>query len=905
MWRWSTRLAFWEKNRPNKLVLYRKSPMRDTRAPMRPLRSILLIFAALTCGHFARAQTVINSTFVDRYPETNFDLYGNPDNWMPAEVPNNTPGKQFNVTIGDLVSLEITFDVDATVSNLTLPSQRTEYFSIEGKSFTVTGTTSIASRETTILVWSSPNAPGPAKFDAGNLSKFSDHTLTGVYHIGSQYSTGPATLQFNGADIWKLADAYVSLTGPLATVVDQFGNDALRNLARLENSILYLQDHEGVTNAPFFNAGSLGISQFAGPATFTAAAGLSNFDPATRTITGGSFHLYAGTAPVELRFNGADVVNLASEVSLRGATARIADLTGNDGLRNFARILPAGSLTLYARNLTIPGQFQNDGSLSLFETATFLVNGAFTNFDSATRTFSGGNVAVSRNAQLKFAGADIVHNASSITLSDGGTITDLAGNDGLRNFNDNLSSGSFTVGSDSQFTAPGNFTNSGTIVTIRRLFSIHQSAPEGRFTVPPGSGYTQTSGLTINDGLLSAEHIDIMGGEFSGGGTVHGNVMVANATIAPSASTKIEGDLTLSAGSHFRSQLNSEPQDEISGKVTLAGILEVDIPSDAFVSSTSFLTVLKSATPLTGVFSNAPNGARIPTSDGTGSVVVFYDSKSVSVTQYQAAPPPAQLLNISSRAFLSRADDDPFSDRSVLIGGFIITGTTEPKEVVLRGLGPSLAKFGLSPVLADPVLELHASDGGLLATNDNWRETQPNEIIMSGLAPDDDREAALRITLQPGTYTVVIKEKNGFAGHGLVEIYDLSQNSSSKLANISTRGYTDSSNLLIGGIIAAGNGQANAEIVVRAIGPQLRQNGIFNALDDPTLELRDANGVVVAFNDDWLTNSDQLTYTGLTPFDGTESAMRVSLPRGTYTAIVRAKGNSGGVALVEFYDLRR
>jgi hypothetical protein len=153
-------------------------------------------------------------------------------------------------------------------------------------------------------------------------------------------------------------------------------------------------------------------------------------------------------------------------------------------------------------------------------------------------------------------------------------------------------------------------------------------------------------------------------------------------------------------------------------------------------------------------------------------------------------------------------------------------------------------------------------------------------------------------------YTVVIKEKSGLGGHSLVEIYDLAASSNSKLGNISTRGFADGTNLLIGGIIAGGDGQANAQVVVRAIGPQLRRNGIFNALEDPTLEVRDANGAVVGFNDDWFANYEQIPGE-LQPYNSRESAMRLSLPRGSYTALVRPKANSVGVALVEFYDLRR
>jgi hypothetical protein len=239
----------------------------------------------------------------------------------------------------------------------------------------------------------------------------------------------------------------------------------------------------------------------------------------------------------------------------------------------------------------------------------------------------------------------------------------------------------------------------------------------------------------------------------------------------------------------------------------------------------------------------------------------------------------------------------------VLIGGFIISGV-ESKKVVVRGLVPSLAKAGLIPTLGDPTLELHGSNGAPIATNDNWADTQGDELTAIGLAPEDPHEAALVARLEPDMYTVVIREKNGLGGHGLVEVYDVAASSNSKLGNISTRGFTDDANVLIGGIIAGGDGPENAQIVVRAIGPQLRRNGIFNALEDPTLEVRDVNGGLLAFNDDWFANYEEIP-TELHPYHSRESAIRLSVPHGSYTALVRVKANSGGVALVEFFDLRR
>lgn len=855
---------------------------------------ICLVFGARLCT----AQSEVNSTFLNYFGPS---FYSDPSNWSPAQVPNNNGTTLYNVTIGNGFWVEL--DTDATISNLNL----TGFFArieVSGHALNVNGTTSNQTAAGDIRIISTPGSP--ALFNAGTFSRFANNTLSGSCDIAADQ--GPAIFQFNGANIERLTDSYFSLSGASAKVVDEAGNDAFRNFAWLDKTAtLFLSDQAFVTNSPFFNDGQLNVAQSFTPSSFTAAAGLANFDGATRTLSGGLFTI--GTAdppagPVELRFNGADIVNLASWISLAGATSGIVDLMGNDGLRNLGHILSSGTFGLGRRAITITQPFQNDGTISLSLGAVLTIAGGFSNFDPATHTLSGGTWSLSQDAQLKFAGADVVHNASAITLSDAATLTDLTGNDGFRNFNDNLSGGNFVVGHSRHFNAPGDFTNAGRIETLPYLFLLHpHPLYEGRFIVPAGFHYVQTAGETVNNGWLIAEHVDLLGGTFSGRGTIQGDVMVTTATFIPSADITIQGNLSLNSGSHFRYQLHSDPLNEISGQVSLAGILEIDIPSEAFVSSTAVFNVLKSAVPLTGTFSNAPNGARIPTVDGAGSVMVSYDSKAVYVSQYQAEPPPSQLLNISSRVFLRATQDDPMGQQSVMIGGFIIPGSVG-KEVVLRGLGPSLAQSGLNPVLADPTLELHAAGGALIASNDNWRENEA-AILATGLAPNDDREAALRMSLSPGTYTVVIREKSGLAGHGLVEIYDLTQNSTSKLGNISTRGFVDASNVLIGGIIVAGSGQANAEIVARAIGPSLQSSGISNPLADPTLEVRDANGVVLAFNDDCLTNSQELSPTGLLPQNNRESALRLSLPRGSYTAIVRAKPNNSGVALVEFYDLHR
>jgi hypothetical protein len=110
-----------------------------------------------------------------------------------------------------------------------------------------------------------------------------------------------------------------------------------------------------------------------------------------------------------------------------------------------------------------------------------------------------------------------------------------------------------------------------------------------------------------------------------------------------------------------------------------------------------------------------------------------------------------------------------------MIGGFIIGGD-QPVNVVVRGIGPSLTNFGLSGALDDPVLEVHDRNGTLLAQDDNWRTSQEQTLIQTGLAPADDREAALILSLQPGAYTAIVRGKNDSVGVGLVEVFNLDAN---------------------------------------------------------------------------------------------------------------------------------
>ena len=276
------------------------------------------------------------------------------------------------------------------------------------------------------------------------------------------------------------------------------------------------------------------------------------------------------------------------------------------------------------------------------------------------------------------------------------------------------------------------------------------------------------------------------------------------------------------------------------------------------------------------------------------------DPPQLTVT-YQVSTPtptptatPSTLGNISTRLRVETGDN-------VLIGGFIITGT-QPKKVIIRAIGPSLSSF-FPGALTDPILELRNSSGGLIASNDNWRTGgQEAEIIATTIPPSNDLESAIVATLPANSsaYTAIVRGVNNGTGIGVVEAYDLDRTVDSKLANISTRGLVQTGdNVMIGGLIVLGQGPLR--VIVRAIGPSLPLPG---ALGDPTLELHDGHGALIASNDNWRTDQEaEIIATGIPPSNDLESAIVRNLAPGNYTAIVRGVNSTTGIAVVEAYGL--
>jgi hypothetical protein len=303
------------------------------------------------------------------------------------------------------------------------------------------------------------------------------------------------------------------------------------------------------------------------------------------------------------------------------------------------------------------------------------------------------------------------------------------------------------------------------------------------------------------------------------------------------------------------------------------------------------------------------------TSANVAYAATFNGEEDIYYVRVRPSAPLTQtsLGNISTRSFVQ-------TGQHVMIGGFIVQGTG-PKRVIIRAIGPELTQYGITDALANPTLELRNGTGALTASNDNWQTTilggiitsdQVNDIQNSGHAPTAASESAIIADLQPGNYTAIVRGVNNTAGVALVEVYDLSPAASSNLDNISTRSFVQTGqNVMIGGFIIQGSG--TQRVIIRAIGPELTQYGITDALANPRLELHNGDGALIATNDNWQTTilggiitSNQVSdiqNSGHAPTAASESAIIADLQPGNYTAIVRGVNNTNGVALVEVYDL--
>lgn len=668
--------------------------------------------------------------------------------------------------------------------------------------------------------------------------------------------------------------------------------------------------------------------EFTAEAT-NATANLGNLSAFSGTTLDESIYLLLASASAghtaTVKFNGAHVVTNNGGIAFVGAgTTRITDENGLDAFRDFNHNLPLGFFApVVGATYTIAQSMVNEGNFSPQEGGTLvfghdvtlvgdlrdpndthggflepqssaadnpsrvIINGQLTNYDAASKTLHFGRYnleatdpdghGVSTIQVLGGPVLDIVNNDASIVLMGGSALLDKDGNDALRNL----------------------------AVSHRLRIAHHNMATIGSLT----SSSSDVALLTVR----GDSHFTVNGDLIWKAGKVEMSPLAGFDLSAPTISSvlDVKGKADFSSANVMRFELfgpEATGTINVAGSAALAGELQLFVLPDAPVISSGSITLL-TAKAVTGAFNNVANSGRViaygPSElafngqfNGViiGSLKASYGGTSIAVGDFQ---PHASVLNIATRLNAQTGDN-------VGVGGFIVRGIT-PMKVLVRGIGPSLTGKGVAGALQDPTLELQDSSGAVIASNDNWQTTQKSEISSSGIAPTDARESALIATLDPGNYTAVMRGAHDASGVALVELYDLDdQPSGAEFANLSTRGLVRTGdNVMIGGLIVGPD--APAMMVVRALGPSLAGHDVASPLKDPTLEVRDDSGTVVASNDNWLINNSttpaDLQNEGLAPSDYRESAVQVSLKSGKYTAIVRGHNDTQGTALVEFYKL--
>ena len=425
--------------------------------------------------------------------------------------------------------------------------------------------------------------------------------------------------------------------------------------------------------------------------------------------------------------------------------------------------------------------------------------------------------------------------------------------------------------------------------------NFHATGQMKAATAASAPGFTQTGGESNLNAFTIVGPVTLNGGTLTGTGIIQGDLTNNGGYILPGGSSSAgrlavtgnfiqgaNGTTIIERAGRGAAQFD---QVQIGGNASLGGKLDVKTINGYKPDAADTFNPLGYKT-ATGVFASISSNAQ---------ATVNSNGVLLSVDPTKANPTTGQPLNIATRMSVQMGDN-------VLIAGFIVSGPSgSTKKVLIRGMGPSLAQFGVAGTLSDPFLELHKPDGSV-ASNDNW-QTGDTSQIPNGFAPSDPREAVIVATLTPGNYSAVVKGAHGETGVGIAELYDLDSASAAKLANISTRGFINTGDdVMIGGFIIGGN--EPAKILVRAIGPTLTDFGVQGALADPTLELHDANGGTIS-NDDWReTQESEIIATTIPPNKDREPAILATLVPGNYTAIVRGKNNTTGIGLVEAYNLQ-
>ena len=360
------------------------------------------------------------------------------------------------------------------------------------------------------------------------------------------------------------------------------------------------------------------------------------------------------------------------------------------------------------------------------------------------------------------------------------------------------------------------------------------------------------------------------------------------------------GDLfvSITEGTEFQEpgyMATDEEDGDLTGIVLVDGAVDVEVPGRYVIrySVNDSETLTTSAERIVSVLADCDRDGLDDLSDPDDDNDNIPDSEDEHPCEAELAG-ESRLVNISTRGLVLTGDE-------VIIGGAIVVGT-EPKTLLIRARGPSLSDFGVPGTLEDPSLQLYSGQD-LIGGNDNWASAENAGDIPLSLRPTRALEAAVLMTVNPGSYTAIVRGTQETTGVGIVEIFEVGDTGETRLVNISTRGHVGSGDdVLIGGIIITGD--AAKTVTVRARGPSLADFNVPNVLVDPVVHLYDVDGQLIDSNDDWEAHaSSGLLSANLRPSRAKEAAITRSLEPGAYTAIVSGAGGTTGIGIVEVFDV--
>ena len=268
--------------------------------------------------------------------------------------------------------------------------------------------------------------------------------------------------------------------------------------------------------------------------------------------------------------------------------------------------------------------------------------------------------------------------------------------------------------------------------------------------------------------------------------------------------------------------------------------------------------------------------------------------------------PQSRIVNLSSRAVIGSGDNALFAG--------VVIADTESKRYLARAIGPGLAAFGATGIIADPQLKILSGNGAELFRNTGW-ETGVDAARMAGYDKSVGafplvtgvKDSALASALPSGSYNLQISTPSNQPGIGLVELYELDPNG--RTANLSTRARVKAGNgALFGGFVVQGT--AYKRMLIRAVGPTLASFGLTDALRDPVLAVYSGQ-TIVATNDRWelADNPAAIAAAGASVGAFTmaaksdDAAVLITLPPGAYTVEVKGKSGTEGIALLEIYEI--